>query len=64
MTILCAMLLVLVIASSYTADSWSFSRTYCLVAEAIIDREIDRGVHVTEALRFGLGIMRKSEVCE
>jgi hypothetical protein len=43
-------------------DEWSRSRAYCLVAEAIIDHEVDRGVHVAKALRFGLRIMRKSEV--
>ncbi len=43
-------------------DEWSRSRAYCLVAEAIIDYEMGRGVHVAKALRFGLRIMRKSEV--
>ena len=39
-------------------DAWSEHRAYLLCGRAIVDYEYRRGVHIGEALRFAMKIMR------
>jgi len=39
-------------------DTWSEHRAYLLCGGAIVDYEYRRGVHIGEALRFAMKIMR------
>ena len=39
-------------------DEWSARRAYLLCGQAILDYEFKRGVHIGEALRYAMKIMR------
>ena len=39
-------------------DEWSEHRAYLLCARAIVDYEFRRGVHIGEALRYAMKIVR------
>lgn len=44
------------------ADEWSRSRAYIKCVRAIVNYEWEMGVPIAKSLRFGLKIMRKSEM--